>query len=110
MLTYRYLYLFSDRVDELYASSITGFQDLKAFDDAHNVLNYTIRAESLEDDLIAVLQICGIELNREQINKIRSSKRTNRSSRRPDLDYYYDRYTAELVQSKERLIIEKYGY
>jgi hypothetical protein len=108
--TYRYVLLFSKEVDTLYSSSIADLEDLRRFDAQNNVLDFIIRNEFLEDDLVRTLDACGIRLNDDHINLIYSSERTNPSSRQRQLTYYYDRDTAELVRTRDRFIVEKYGY
>ena len=70
----------------------------------------TIRNEQLEDDLIDALTLCGMQLTPQQISDIREAEKTNTSSRRKDLGYYYDQATVDLVIEREWFIIDKYGY
>ncbi|MFC1477392.1 hypothetical protein ACFL6L_02885 [candidate division KSB1 bacterium] len=108
--TYRFLYLCSETKKSLFDGSIDNYDDLAAFYEKNNVLDFTIRNESLEDDLIKVLKMCNIHPTAEQIKELESAKRTNISSRKRDFSFYYDSDTAALVAEKEKFIIEQFGY
>ena len=112
LLTYRYIFLFSRNARDLFTKpeAVQSLADLRAFDRQNNQLDHVIRNESLEDDLIQVLTACGAQLTEAQIQTIRQSGRTNASSRKRTLDYYYDQETLELVRSREQFIIDKYRY
>jgi hypothetical protein len=72
-------------------------------------LDYTIRTESLEADLINMLEEFGYTLTDEVKDQIKNSGKTNVSSHL-DSSHYYDKDTIELITHYERLIIDKYGY
>lgn len=112
LMTFRYLTLFDRNAIDLFykPESFKSVADLHAFDREHNILSGTIRTEQLEDDFIKVLSQCGVHLSDERIATIRSSKKTNTSSRKRSVEYYYDRDTLELVKNRDQFIIEKYGY
>ena len=46
----------------------------------------------------------------QQKSDILSWPRTNPSSKRRGLEYYYDAETIDLVYQRDRLIVEKFGY
>jgi hypothetical protein len=109
-MTYRYLWLYSRSTRELYdPAAIDGWASLEAFDRHSNLLDFVIRAESLEDDLENVLTSVGHELSPEQSAIIRSGERSNASSH-GETAFYYDAETSRLVAERERLLIEKYRY
>jgi hypothetical protein len=112
LLTYRYIFLFSRNAREMFTrpEAVQSLADLQAFDRQNNLLDHVIRNEALEDDLIQTLTACGVQLTDAQIQTIRQSGRTNASSRKRTLDYYYDQETLELVRSREQFIIDKHGY
>ncbi|MBV9790166.1 MAG: hypothetical protein JOZ51_18400, partial [Chloroflexi bacterium] len=112
LMTFRYLRLFGRDVANLFEQpdSFKSAADLAAFDREQNMLTGTIRNEQLEDDFIKVLTQCGVQLSDEQIATIRGSKKTNTSSRKRSVEYYYDRDTLELIKHRDQFIIEKYGY
>ncbi|MHC4271972.1 MAG: hypothetical protein ACYST2_06635, partial [Planctomycetota bacterium] len=80
--TYRYLFLFSRDVDHLYTTTISNLEELNNYDEQNNVLDYTVRLECLEEDLVRALEACGTTLTDEQLSMLYSSKRTNASSRK----------------------------
>jgi hypothetical protein len=108
--SYRYAYLFSRTVAPLYGGAIRDIDALREHDRRNNLLGHTIRNEQLEEDFIHVLRACGVELSDESTQQIRSAGRTNASSRRKNIGFYYDPQTADLVATRDALIIEKYGY
>lgn len=112
LMTFRYLTLFERDPFYIFTKpeSFTSIADISAFDREKNLLTGTIRNEQLEDDVIKVLGQCGVQLSDEQIALVRNSKKTNTSSRKRSVEYYYDRDTLELVKRREQFIIEKYGY
>ena len=109
-LTYRYTYLYAGDVVGLYSKSVASHGKLVAFMKRNSVLDYTIRNECLESDLVEGLRRSGIELSDRQLGMIYSTSRTNVSSRNRRVNYYYDRETVELVRLRERMVIERYGY
>jgi len=110
-LTYRYMYLYSKEVKKLYTNKYVGnLIKLKNFDKSNNILDFIIRNENLENDLIDVFHKIGIALDDEDINKINSSKKTNTSKRNKNLKLYYDEDSRELIYKRERFLIDKYNY
>jgi hypothetical protein len=107
LLTYRYIKIYTK--DE--TLSLADLEALKKFDSENSVLNFTIRVESIEDDLIQALKSAGYELSEDQIRIIRkgAENRTNPSEHLPP-EFYYDEETTGLVRDQEQLIIEKYAY
>ena len=108
--TYRYLYLYTGNLETLFSPAITSPENLRAVIENDNLLDFTIRNEQLEDDLVKGLAHCGITLNQDQTNLIYSAPRTNTSLRRKPAADYYDRDTIELVRARDQFLIEKYRY
>ena len=106
LLTYRYLWLFCLGNFK----NVTSLDDLKVFEKHNCYINHFIRNENLEDDFIRVLELCGTKLSGAQIKTIYSSVKTNISSREENISYYYDDDTINLVNDREHLIIDKFGY
>jgi hypothetical protein len=104
------MYLFSRYLPKILGKAIFRLDDLKEYDQKNNVLDKTIYNEDLEGSFIDVLRDCGVILNAENISIIYQQKRTNISKRKREISYYYDSETIELVESKERFIIDKYCY
>ena len=109
-LTYRYAFLYSAELKALYSSATGSPEKLAAWLENQCVLDCTIRKEHLETDLLGALRRCEFLLDEDQINLIRSAGRTNVSSRRPELQFYYDAQTIELVGTRDRYLVDKYGY
>ncbi len=110
LLTFRYTNLYSKDVSHLFSRNCTNdIEELVEFDKENNILDFVIRNESLERDLIEALRCAGYGLTDEQVDGIHAAEKTNISSRE-DVGYYYDEETVEMVMRMERFIIEKYGY
>jgi hypothetical protein len=111
LLTYRYLKIFSKHLSSLYSTKFTNLEDIKQFDLQNNVLDDIIYNENLEQDLRRVLANVGITIPKEKEEQLFSSKsKTNSSSRKRNLSFYYNNETIELIKEKEKFIIEKYNY
>jgi len=106
LLTYRYLTLFCRHVP----SKISSIADIKAYEEKNCYINSFIRTEYLEDDFIAALKACNIQLTESQKHSIYSSKKTNTSFLRNETTYFYDDETLKLVHERERLIIDKFSH
>ena len=112
LMTYRYCRLYHKdfflRTNRL---KLRSYDDLTEFDKTHNLLNFIIRNESLEDDFINALKKAGYELDENKIKFIYdSSEKKTFKSRHFESSYYYDRETIDLIATSEKFIIEKYGY
>ena len=85
------------------------YEELKKLDNKNNVLDYTIKVESLGNDLIQMLEKFGYNIDEKTKDLILNSGKTN-VSKRLKANHYYDEETINLVAEKEKLIIEKYNY
>jgi len=111
LLTYRYLVFYSSDIKSLYNNSITSYEKLKEFDQQHNILNYTIRNESLEENFFKVLLDLNIKISDKEKNNIKNLKRGKWGVwRDTKLSDFYDDECMNLIQEKEKLIIDKYDY
>lgn len=110
LLTYRYLSLFCRNNEQLFTKKILSYDLLKDFEKENLYISHFIRNENLEDDLIKILISCGVDLTEDQKREVFGAQKTNISSRGYGADYYYDNETMELVNARERFIIEKFGY
>ncbi len=110
LYTFRYCYLFHDSTDHLFDGTVRTPEDLKREDARHNIVQYVIRMESIDEGIMGMFRSCGISVSKEDQARIGAMGRTNPSSRRRDNSFYYDRETAELVARRESLIIESYSY
>ncbi|MGD1910904.1 MAG: hypothetical protein ACFB2X_08630 [Rivularia sp. (in: cyanobacteria)] len=106
LLTYRYLKLFCrDNFNH-----ILSFSDLKEFEKSNCYIDHFIRNENLEEDLVRALNLCGINISETQKNTIYYSSKTNTSSKKNKISYYYDNEMINLVNDRERFIIDKFVY
>jgi len=111
LMTYRYLKLFACKKGENdLMRPITTPEQLAAFERDHCFIDHFIRNERLESDLLAALQQVGIVVPPETAAAWQARPRTNTSSKKHGVGYYYDADTEKLVGARERLIIEKFGY
>ncbi len=112
IMTYRYCRLYHrDFFLKENQIKFKNYDDLKEFDKTNNLLNFIIRNESLEDDLVNVLKKVGYNLDENKIKFIYdSAKNKTFKSKHYDSSYYYDHETIDLVAKSEKFIIEKYGY
>lgn len=108
--SYRYAHLFTRDLDALYSSAMETAENFRALIQDGSMLDFVIRNERLEDDLLDVFRQCGIQLSNPQIEFVRSLEKTNASVRERKHHYYYDRETTKLVLARDEFIIEKYGY
>lgn len=73
-------------------------------------VDYWIRNESLEDDLVAALRLAGTPLSDAQVERLREAPRTNVSFRGRKRVLYHDAATLRLVNEREALVITRFGY
>ncbi len=112
LLTYRFLKLFTHLDQRLYSNKALGLKEnLPSVFQKEAFVDYVIRNEHLESDLIAALETAGVALTNAQKALIYEGKtnKTNTSERR-DAAYYYDPESIELINNHESLIIALYGY
>jgi hypothetical protein len=108
LFTIRYLKLYcpdSERIPE-----ISSYEDLRSYEAETCLIDHFIRNETLEADLIAALEASGIPLSEPDRATIWSASRTNPSSRKREAAWYYDPSTEALVDARDRLIVERFGY
>ena len=111
LMTYRYLVLYSSNIKKLYDNSIVSYKNLEEFDKKYNVLDYTIRNESLEESFFDALLNLNIKIDEKEKDQIRKLKRTKWGAWRDQkLNDFFDDECLELVQEKEKFIINKYRY
>ena len=112
IMTYRYCRLYHrDFYLKKNKVNIKTYTDLKEFDRTNNLLDFIIRNESLENDVIDILKKAGYELNEDKIKFIYDNAKVKTfKSKHYDISYYYDSETIDLVAKSEKFIIEKYGY
>ena len=111
LLTYRYFRLYTSGAAVYTDSNLYSRGALSAFEKSHLMLNYAIRMESLEKDLLAALAHAGVELPPEtQQEMLEQANNKTNASKRKNMEHYYDEACIKLVAEKDAFIIEKYDY
>jgi hypothetical protein len=108
LMTYRYSYLHFADLSDLYAPPIAAPERLQMLI-ARDRQDFTIHTERLEIDLVRTLHCCGFVLDAEQLSYVYSVEKTNASTRQSAAGYYDDE-TRELVGTRDRFLIDHYGY
>ena len=109
ILTYRFLRLFCCAENEP-LDYFDNYEELASFENNKSFIDYFIRNESLEEDLFCALDSFGLEIPIDAKQQAQSSPKTNTSSRKRDTSFYYDAASRDLIQRRERLIIDKFNY
>ncbi|MCG8570602.1 MAG: hypothetical protein MJB14_10725, partial [Spirochaetes bacterium] len=109
LMTYRYFNLCCKNTELLRTNKISTYHDLVDFDNKNCYIHYFIKLESLEESLIEILNKIR-PLKPEEKTLIMKAKKTNTSKRPLSISDYYDDESIDLVEKKDRLIIEKFGY
>ncbi len=108
-LTDRYLRLYLERF-EPGDQGPRSTAELADYDRRYGILDWFVRTEFLEEDLLGVLAQVPIrprEVRRVWANR---AKRRNASERNRDYRPYYDVATVDLVASRDAYLIAKHGY
>jgi hypothetical protein len=110
LMTYRHLYLCCRNTEKLLIPSKIGdFNALQQFYNQNYYINFIIHQERLNDELQKAIENIR-PLTSHENSLIHHTKKTNSSQRKYSLTEYYDAETCDLIASRERLIIEKFGY
>lgn len=109
LLTARYFHLFVREGGSL-PGEIDSVEKLSEFEVENNFMDFIVNQSNLVPDLIVALCRCGVNLDAEQIEFMRTAKSRNTSSRPHPVAAYYDQTTCDLVAQRDRLIIEKFHY
>lgn len=112
LLTYRYLKLFTNLDASLYRNSalstLDGVNDLWQ---KKKLVSFLVRNENLEEELLLALERATIALSAEQKAALVEAKNNKlNASKRRSTDHYYDRETIELIEYREKFIIDSHGY
>ena len=109
-MTYRYLYLCCQNIREFKnSSSFCNYEDVVQFEINNCYIDFFIRQESLESDLCQAVEKVR-PLNYKEKEFIYRKRKTNTSKRELSTSDYYDEQSIELVSSREKLLIDKFGY
>ncbi len=111
-MTYRYLRLYTRDASALTTDHrLQDIQLLCAFDAEQNILDFTIKNENLEKDLVQALTLSGYEVTEDMRREIvEGTRKRHKVSNHRAIGYYYDSESVEWVSQRERFLIEKYGY
>lgn len=111
LLTYRYMKIFTCKKGELDAlRAVSTPEQLAEHERKNGFIDYFIRNERLEPDLLDALKFTQTEVPHDAATKLTSRPRTNTSSKKHGPGYYYDAGTEKLVGDRDRFIVEKFGY
>ena len=111
LLTYRYMKIFSSKKGELGSlRAVSTPEQLREYEKTNCFIDYFIRNENLESDLLDALAFTKFEVPPEVAAGMKSRPKTNTSSKKHGPRYYYDAETEKLVGDRDRLIVEKFGY
>ncbi len=110
-LTYRYLKILATRKGELRnLATISSPGQLADYDRENCFIDYFIRNESLESDLLEALKALQVDVPAQTKAEMMSRPRTNTSSKKRGNLYYYDADTEKLVGDRDGFIAAKFGY
>ena len=110
LMTFYYVQLHSSRSKVLFTKQVNSYEKLKNFDKSFNILDYTIKSENLENDFFDFLEKIKLRIDKNKKDHVKKLDKSSKSLRKNNLDYYYNDECIELVQEKEKLIIDKYNY
>lgn len=109
-MTYRYFYLCCSDTEKLKSSKlISNFTDLARFDNENCYINFFVRQEALEETLIQAIENVRL-LTQEEKEIILTAEKTNVSQRNLLITDYYDGESIDLIQNRDRFLIEKFNY
>jgi predicted transcriptional regulator len=107
LMTYRFLALTTDygawmRVGR----KCRTYDEVVDFADKHTIVSRVLRAETLDEDLLELLTAAGIEVSPADT----ATWGKHNISYRRAFSEYYDEETSRLVESRERFIVDRFGY
>lgn len=110
LMTYRYLRLCCLNPIQLEdQDAFLSYDDIVEFEKRNCYIDFFIRQESVEDDFCKALEKIR-PLTQEEKGLVYSAKKTNTSKRSLMITDYYDRESIDLIQRRDSLLIEKFGY
>ncbi len=108
-MTYTYLCLYCHADKPLSMMDFSQFAQLCQFEQDTCYIDDFIRQEALEQSLCNIIEKIR-PLNAIEKSLIMDAKTTNTSHRALAISDYYDQACIELIQNRDKLIIEKFGY
>jgi hypothetical protein len=110
-LTYCYLKTFACKKGHMNdLNAIASTEQLMSYEQEHCFIDYFIRNEHLEADLLDALKQAGYTFTSDVEAKVLSRPKTNTTSRKRKLDYFYDASSERLINEWDRLVVEKFDY
>ena len=109
-MTYRYLFLCCRNLKILKnPREISNLDDLSRFDLENCYIDYFIRQEKLEDSFCEAIELIR-PITQNEKRLIYGLKKTNTSKRTFSISDYYDQKSIELIQIRDKLLIDKFNY
>lgn len=111
LLSYRFLTLFSTYEED--ACLVDSFASYAEADNHYRksaIVKFFIRNEFLEDDFVSVLESIGVEISNDQVEAIKTRPKTNISSLKKSLDFYFDSPSRDIVLGRDKLIFDLFDY
>lgn len=109
-MTFRYLYLCCQNIEALNNPGIiSNYTDLVQFEKQNCYIDFFIRQEALESNLIEAVERVRL-LTPEEKELIHGAEKKNTSKRSHPISEYYDSESIELVGRRDNLLIDKFGY
>jgi hypothetical protein len=106
-MTYGFLALTTNYSEWMHAGrKCRSYDEITALADEHSIVDRVLRAETLNEDLLDLLEAAGVEVSPADAAEW---GRHNTSLRR-EYPEYYDEGTLRLVQNRDRFIIDRFGY
>jgi hypothetical protein len=107
LMTYRFLALTTDYTAWMRAGrKCQSYDEVAEFADKHTIVSQVLRAETLNEDLQRLLNAAGIDVSPAEAAEW---GKHNISLRRAYSEYF-DEDTFRLVETRERFIIDRFGY
>lgn len=113
LYTYRYLRLFCKNSYLIMNNVVRTYNQILEYEAENNYINFFIKTESLNNDLIEALELCNVNVDSSLKKKIFGFPKTNQSSKSIDLKNYHEYYEpslCKLIQERDKLIINKFSY
>jgi hypothetical protein len=106
-MTYSFLALTADYAEWMRVGrKCRTYEEVAAFADEHSIVDRVLRAETLNEDLLDLMDAAGIAVPPPEA----ADWGKHNVSVRRDSAEYYDEETLRLVQSRDRFIIDRYCY
>jgi len=106
-MTYRFLALTTDYSAWMREGrKCRRYSDVIAFAQKHTIVSHVLRAETLNDDLLRLLEAAGVDVSPDDVAEWGKHNTTPRRA----YAEYFDEETFRLVANRERFIVDRFGY